>query len=212
MTAARQIERLGFRAADVRHIVLTHLDFDHAGGLDDFPRAAVHMLAAERDYALQQKTWMDRQRFRPQQWSTQRELEGLRAERRRTLVRLRLRARARRRGRRRADGPAPGAHVRSCGRRGPQGRALAAARRRRLLLSPRDGPRAPLVHARLARLPDHAREGSQARLANQRRLRELRAAHASEVDVFSGHDTVEFERLSGRSPRLPAEAFAAAAG
>ena len=48
----------------MRHIVLTHLDFDHAGGLDDFPRAAVHMLAAEHEYAAQQKTWLDRQRFR----------------------------------------------------------------------------------------------------------------------------------------------------
>ncbi len=38
-TALRQIEHLGFRADDVRHIVLTHLDFDHAGGLDDFPAA-----------------------------------------------------------------------------------------------------------------------------------------------------------------------------
>jgi glyoxylase-like metal-dependent hydrolase (beta-lactamase superfamily II) len=33
---------------DVRHIVLTHLDFDHAGGRDDFP-GAVHLLASERD-------------------------------------------------------------------------------------------------------------------------------------------------------------------
>ena len=70
MTAIRQLQRLGFRAEDVRHIVLTHLDFDHAGGLDDFPQAAVHMLRKERDYALRQKTWLDRQRFRPQQWST----------------------------------------------------------------------------------------------------------------------------------------------
>ena len=70
MTAARQIERLGFRTADVRHIVLTHLDFDHAGGLDDFPEATIHMLQQERDYALAQRTWMDRQRFRPQQWSS----------------------------------------------------------------------------------------------------------------------------------------------
>ena len=38
-TALRQIERLGYRAEDVSDIVLTHLDFDHAGGLDDFPRA-----------------------------------------------------------------------------------------------------------------------------------------------------------------------------
>src|SRR3954447_26425896 len=29
-TARRQIERMGFKAADVRHIVLTHLDLDHA--------------------------------------------------------------------------------------------------------------------------------------------------------------------------------------
>ncbi|MFP5407019.1 MAG: MBL fold metallo-hydrolase, partial [Gammaproteobacteria bacterium] len=36
MTAARQVERLGFKVSDVQHIVLTHLDFDHAGGLDDF--------------------------------------------------------------------------------------------------------------------------------------------------------------------------------
>lgn len=42
MTAARQVEQLGFRRSDVRHIVLTHLDFDHAGGLDDFPEATVH--------------------------------------------------------------------------------------------------------------------------------------------------------------------------
>ena len=71
MTAVRQIEALGYKASDVQHIVLTHLDFDHAGGLDDFPNATVHMLAAERDAAEQQKTWLDRQRFRPQQWSSQ---------------------------------------------------------------------------------------------------------------------------------------------
>lgn len=70
MTAVRQVERLGFAPGDVRHIVLTHLDFDHAGGLDDFPEAQVHLMALERDYAAQQKTWLDRQRFRPQQWSS----------------------------------------------------------------------------------------------------------------------------------------------
>lgn len=70
MTARRQIERLGFRADDVRHIVLTHLDFDHAGGLDDFPQATVHMLGVEKTAAEAQRTWLDRQRFRPQQWSS----------------------------------------------------------------------------------------------------------------------------------------------
>ena len=38
-TAIRQVERLGFSPADVRHILLSHLDFDHAGGLEDFPQA-----------------------------------------------------------------------------------------------------------------------------------------------------------------------------
>lgn len=70
MTAVRQIERLGFHANDVRHIVLTHLDFDHAGGLDDFPLATVHLTAAEQRRAQQQQRWLDRQRYRPQQWSS----------------------------------------------------------------------------------------------------------------------------------------------
>jgi glyoxylase-like metal-dependent hydrolase (beta-lactamase superfamily II) len=68
MTAIRQIERLGFAARDVRHIVLTHLDFDHAGGLDDFPWATVHLMKTEAQDAVAQRTWLDRQRYRPQQW------------------------------------------------------------------------------------------------------------------------------------------------
>src|SRR5215204_5539929 len=59
MTAIRQVEALGFDPRDVRHILLTHLDFDHAGGLDDFPWAQVHMMEVERDQALLQKTWLD---------------------------------------------------------------------------------------------------------------------------------------------------------
>ena len=37
LTAVAQVRRLGYQPDDVRHIVLTHLDFDHAGGLEDFP-------------------------------------------------------------------------------------------------------------------------------------------------------------------------------
>jgi glyoxylase-like metal-dependent hydrolase (beta-lactamase superfamily II) len=51
-TALRQLEELGFAAGDVRHIVATHLDLDHAGGLPDFPAAEVHVLSAELDAAL----------------------------------------------------------------------------------------------------------------------------------------------------------------
>jgi hypothetical protein len=56
MTAVRQVKALGYRASDVRHIVLTHLDFDHAGGLDDFPEARVHLLAREHESAFRQST------------------------------------------------------------------------------------------------------------------------------------------------------------
>jgi glyoxylase-like metal-dependent hydrolase (beta-lactamase superfamily II) len=70
MTAVRQIERLGYRGSDVRHIVLSHLDFDHAGGLDDFPQATVHMLADELASASARRTPLDKLRYRPQQWSS----------------------------------------------------------------------------------------------------------------------------------------------
>lgn len=40
-TALFQVRQLGFDPADVRHIVLTHLDFDHAGGLEDLDRKSV---------------------------------------------------------------------------------------------------------------------------------------------------------------------------
>lgn len=46
-TAIRQIERLGYRVADVTDIVLTHGDPDHTGGLADFPKAAVHLSSEE---------------------------------------------------------------------------------------------------------------------------------------------------------------------
>jgi len=38
-----QVTRLGYKPEDVRHIVLTHMHFDHCGGLPDFPWAKVHI-------------------------------------------------------------------------------------------------------------------------------------------------------------------------
>jgi glyoxylase-like metal-dependent hydrolase (beta-lactamase superfamily II) len=68
-TAIRQVEALGFSPADVRHIVLTHLDFDHAGGLEDFPNAAVHVMDAELDSALnRRKGFVSSSRYRPMQF------------------------------------------------------------------------------------------------------------------------------------------------
>lgn len=68
-TAARQVEALGFRSEDVRHIVLTHMDLDHAGGLTDFPAAAVHVLAKEHLAATTRPTFEERNRYRAVQWA-----------------------------------------------------------------------------------------------------------------------------------------------
>lgn len=67
-TARAQIERLGFSADDVRHILLTHLDFDHAGGIEDFPRARVHVTRAERATAGDRHGLVRRNRYLPAQW------------------------------------------------------------------------------------------------------------------------------------------------
>ncbi|MDB9512360.1 MBL fold metallo-hydrolase [Kamptonema animale CS-326] len=67
-TAIHQIEQLGFAASDVRHIVLTHLDFDHAGGLEDFPEATVHIMQAEMDAAQDRHGAIAKGRYRPGQW------------------------------------------------------------------------------------------------------------------------------------------------
>lgn len=204
LTAIRQIERLGFEPRDVRHIVLTHLDFDHAGGLDDFPWAAVHLLAVERDSAMAQRTLLDRMRYRPQQWSTRgnwrvcgtdaggerwfgfdcvRDLAGVPPEI--LLV------------------PLPGHTL---------GHAAVAVRRSAdWLLQAGD---AYFYHAEMDLERPRCTPGLRfyqwmmekdrgARLANQRRLRELKRAYGSEVHVTSSHDVAEFERLAHRPAARP---------
>ena len=61
---AEQLPKLGFRTGDVRHIICTHLDFDHAGGVPDFPEATVHCLAAEHEHASGRSSFTDRMRYR----------------------------------------------------------------------------------------------------------------------------------------------------
>lgn len=69
MPALSQIEALGFQREDVRHIVLTHLDFDHAGGVADFPAAKVHVHVMEKDAAPVRATFMEKQRYKLTQLS-----------------------------------------------------------------------------------------------------------------------------------------------
>ncbi|WP_373047342.1 MBL fold metallo-hydrolase [Vulgatibacter sp.] len=68
-TAVRQVEWLGFRREDVRHVVLTHLDLDHAGGLPDFPAATVHVYGPELHAATIRATARERERYRPAHWA-----------------------------------------------------------------------------------------------------------------------------------------------
>jgi glyoxylase-like metal-dependent hydrolase (beta-lactamase superfamily II) len=65
-SALTQVRALGFRTADVRHIVVTHLDVDHAGGLQDFPQATVHIHGPELSTA--QRSSGD-PRFSPPLWA-----------------------------------------------------------------------------------------------------------------------------------------------
>ncbi|KJK42504.1 hypothetical protein UK23_36895 [Lentzea aerocolonigenes] len=62
-TAICQVEKRGHTADDVRHILLTHLDLDHAGGLRDFPNATVHVLDTELDAATNPRNAKERARY-----------------------------------------------------------------------------------------------------------------------------------------------------
>ncbi len=203
MTAVRQIERLGFEAEDVRHVVLTHLDFDHAGGLDDFPQATVHLLAEERDAAAARRTILDRMRYRPQQWGSRerwrtygrgegetwfgfdavRDLEGLPPE----ILLVPLVGHTR--------GHA-GVAV-----RGDRGWILQAGdayfyRAEMDAEAPHCTPGLRLYQALM-------QKDRRARLWNRDRLRLLGMDHGGEVTVTCSHDPVEFERLAGRSLATP---------
>ncbi len=204
-TARRQIEALGHRAEDVRHIVLTHLDFDHAGGLDDFPEAEVHLLESEREVAFAQRSPLDRQRFRPSQWST--------AKHWRTYPE--------RRGEpwcgfdcvRNLDGLPPEIllvplHGHTLGHAG-----VAVDLGGRWLLHAGD---AYFYHGEMDPSGYHCTPGLRlyqtmmeqdrsARLHNQRRLRSLAKRRATDVRVFCAHDALELDALARATEPLAPE-------
>lgn len=66
--AVNQVKALGFDPSDVRHVVLTHMDLDHAGGVADFPHATVHVWIDELEAARARSSITDKSRYRPAQW------------------------------------------------------------------------------------------------------------------------------------------------
>jgi glyoxylase-like metal-dependent hydrolase (beta-lactamase superfamily II) len=57
--AVRQVARLGYAPEAVQHIVMTHLHFDHAGGLPDFPQAQVHVHRREYEAMRRPRSWIE---------------------------------------------------------------------------------------------------------------------------------------------------------
>lgn len=62
-TAITNIKKLGYSPRDVRHVLLTHLDYDHANGLIDFPWATAHVYDLEVKSALSGKSMQDLLRY-----------------------------------------------------------------------------------------------------------------------------------------------------
>lgn len=191
-TALAQVRALGFAASDVRRIVVTHLDLDHAGGLGDFPDAEVHVHAAELAAARNPRL-RERSRYMPGQWA-----HGPR------WVEHRPGSGERWFGLEGAvpidDGlvlvPLPG-HTRGHAGVGVRregggwflhaGDAYFFAGEKQ---RPASCPAGLRAFQRLADT-DHAH-----RVANQERLRSLREQHADEVTVFCAHDESELRALS----------------
>ena len=196
-TAIRQVAALGYSPDEVRHVVLTHLDLDHAGGLADFPRASVHVLAREHEAASARRTFLEQRRYWPEQWAHRprwvlhhpdrgerwfgfecaRRIQGLPPE----LLLIPL-----------------AGHT-----RGHAGVAVETPRG--WLLHAGDAyfhygqmnPAEPWCTPALAAFQRLVAIDDRARLQNEQRLRELARDHHEQVSVFCAHDPAELERFRG---------------
>lgn len=72
LTALAQIQNLGFSPKDVKHILISHLDFDHAGGISDFPHATVHILSSEYNVTQNFFSLKNKARYKTQQFKQHR--------------------------------------------------------------------------------------------------------------------------------------------
>jgi len=190
-TAAVQIRALGYDLQDVRHIAITHIDLDHAGGLADFPDAQVHIFKPEHQQ-LQQPTWRDRSRFRwaqfdhdphwviheeqGERWfgfSSIRAIPGLATD----ILLIPLIGHTR-------------GHTGVAVRQGDKWLLHCGdAYYHRTQLTDH-----PSVPGGLAFFESAVQSLRQPRLHNQQRLRELAKHHGQEIELFCSHDPVELAR------------------
>lgn len=202
-TALAQVRRLGFDPADVRHIVVSHLDFDHAGGIEDFPRATVHVTAREKEVADEQRggAFVSRRRYRPQQWDATtdwtlyplgggepwfgfdavRDLAGLPPEI--LLV------------------PLPGHTWGHAGVAVQEGDGWLFYAGDAYFYHGEVGGEQRICPPGLRGYQRLMQVDGAARRANGQRVRRLSVEQAGQVRVFCAHDTVEFEALSGKVGR-----------
>jgi len=213
-TAIHQIEALGFAPSDVRHIVVTHLDLDHAGGLSDFPEASVHVYRPEHSAAMARTTVRERERYRTAQWAHDprwhtydtggepwfgfdcvRQLDGLPPEI--LIVPVTGHTRGHAAIAVRAQSPRAGAEDAPWSQRATGGWLLHAGDayfyRGEMDPNRRTCPVGLELFQRAVAIDDEARR------ANQERLRALARDHAGEVRVFSAHDDVELDRCRAQA-------------
>jgi glyoxylase-like metal-dependent hydrolase (beta-lactamase superfamily II) len=193
-TAIARVRKLGFDPRDVRHAVMTHLDFDHAGGLPDFPQATVHVLDLEYRRATEPETPLDHFRYALAQfgynpkWAIHdvrqgetwkgfhgvRPIEGISP----SILMV----------------PLVGHSHGHCGVAVETARGWilhcgdAALHRNQL------DPAEPPVPAGIEWFARGLADDDRARIANLRRLRELARQHAGEVSIFCSHDPVQMEQ------------------
>ena len=195
-TAVRQVARLGFAPEDVRHVVITHLHRDHAGGLPDFPHATVHLHEAEHRAATDPDDPYHRygaeyfpqiQRAHGPRWAPARAegswfglpaagLEGLPDD----ILLI----------------PLPG-HT-------PGHSGVAVRIGNRWLLHAGDAyfyhgeieADPPVLHPLLDLIQENAQADRGLRLDALQRLRTLHREHGGEVEIFSAHDPWEFRRYA----------------
>jgi glyoxylase-like metal-dependent hydrolase (beta-lactamase superfamily II) len=201
-TAIAQVQKLGFDPADVRHILVSHLDFDHAGGLEDFPNATVHITAREKEVADEQRggAFVGTRRYRPRQWDEVKQWKlypMARGERWMGFDVVRQ-----------LDGLPPEILLVPLAGHTWGHSGVAVDTGSGWLLYAAD---AYFFHGEVGSMERRCPPGMRfyqrmmevdrrARLMNQEKLRKLSVQRKGDVTIFSAHDRVEFERTADPSP------------